>query len=352
MSHQALQLVQKEVREGRVNERPHGNLCIYKYSPDCVTEKAWNDVNARCRGIVFDTTTGTIVARSFDKFWNLNERPGTEAKLILKKAKEMNFQTTEKMDGSMCSVWFYNNKWHCSTPGSITSPQALYATEHLLPKYDLSMIPKDITLVCELIAPMDRDDKVIVYGDRNELVLLTAFENKWDQVEVPFGRVQYLSKTSGITLVPIWTANYENFLSLDIPENKEGYVIAFEDGFRLKVKSFGYLRAHRLVSEFSRKHLLDYIETGEYREAVKCLPDAKKQYFDDIYSQVMTTKGEIELEAQQWFVLCDPKDMKKSAEILKEVGSVKHLVFLMLRDRPQEQKDTMIWKLVRERFGE
>ena len=99
MSHQALQQVQREVREGNVSERPHGNLCIYKYTAQCVNERAWNDVNSKCRCIVFDTTTGTIIARSFDKFFNLGERPSTEIKFVLKKAKEMKFQTTEKMDG-------------------------------------------------------------------------------------------------------------------------------------------------------------------------------------------------------------------------------------------------------------
>jgi hypothetical protein len=352
MSYQALQQVQKEVREGNVSERPHGNLCIYKYTQKCVMDKAWNDVNSRCRGIIFDTTTGAIVSRSFNKFFNQNERPQTETKFLLKKAKTIPFQITEKMDGSMISLHFYNNHWQCATPGSITSEQALYATAHLLPKYDLSMIPTDITLVCEMISPMDREDKVIVYGDRDELVLLTAFENKWDQIEIPFGRVQYFSKMTGIPLVSVWQADYENFLSLEIPDNTEGYVIAFEDSLRIKVKSMGYLRAFRLVCEFSRKHLMDYIEQGEYHEAVKILPDLKRQHFDDIYAQVMTIKGQIELEAQEWFVKCDPTDLKKSAQILDAAGPVKSLVFMLLRNKSDEQMKKLLWKLVRERFQE
>jgi len=350
MSHQALQQVQREVREGNVSERPHGNLCIYKYTQDCVCKKAWNDVNIRCRGIVFDTTTGAIVARSFNKFFNLNERPDTEMKVVLKKAKTIPFRTTEKMDGSCIIIHHYNNHWQCATPGSITSEQALYATEHLLPKYDLSHIPTDITLVCELISPMDREDKVVEYGNRDELVLLTAFENRWDQVEIPFGRVEYFSKITGISLVPTWESNYDNFLSLDIPDNTEGYVIAFEDSLRIKVKSMAYLKAFRLVAEFSRKHLFDYIETGEYREAVKFLPELKRQHFDDVYAQVMTTKGQVELEAQEWFAKCDSKDMKKSAQILDAAGPVKGLVFMMLREKSQDQMKTLLWKLVRQRF--
>jgi len=350
MSHQALAQVQKEVREGNVNERPHGNLCIYKYSSQCVNDNQWNDVNCRCRGIVLDTTTGTIVCKPFHKFHNLNERPSTQTEIVLKKAKTIPFRVTEKLDGSLCNIWFYNGQWQCSTPGSITSEQALYATQHLLPKYNLSVLPTDLTYCCELIAPMDRQDKVVEYKGRDELVLITAFENKWDQAEVPFGRVQYFSKISGLPLVPVWNANYDNFLSLDIPTNTEGYVIAFEDGFRIKVKSIEYVRAFRLISEFSHKHIFDYIESGEYRSAVQALPETKRMYFDDIYAQIITTKGQVELEAQQWLEKCDPTDMKKSAHILNDAGVVKHIVFMLLRGKPQDQIDKAVWKMVRMKF--
>ena len=347
MSYQALQQVQKEVREGRVNERPHEHLCIYKYSQDCVHDNLWNDINIRCRGIVFDTSTGSVVCRSFNKFFNLGERPTTQAEIILKKAKHTSFRVTEKYDGSMLCLWYYNNEWCCSTPGSITSEQAIYAKNVLIRKYNLSILPTNLTYVCELITPMDRNDKVVEYGDKEDLFLITAFENKWEQIEVPFGRVQYFSQVSQIPIVPVWQADYDTFLNLNIPSNVEGYVVSFEDSFRIKVKSFEYLRAFRLVADFSRKHIFEYIQSGEYREAVKHLPEVKRIHFDDVYAKIMQVKGETELEIQQWADKCDANDMKKSAEIIKDIGPIKSLVFNKLRNKPV---DSMLWKLVAERF--
>jgi hypothetical protein len=193
---------------------------------------------------------------------------------------------------------------------------------------------------------MDRKDKVVEYGNREDLFLITAFENKWEQVEVPFGRVQYFSQVSGIPMVPVWQADHDTFLSLNIPSNVEGYVISFEDSFRVKIKSFEYLKAFRLVSDFSRKHVFDYIENGEYREAVQRLPEARRKYFDDIFAQIMQIKGEIEYEAQEWLQKCDPTSMKGAADILSNVA-VRNLVFMMLRDKPTNK---MLWKLIRERF--
>jgi RNA ligase len=354
MSYQALAQIRREVEAGNVSERQlEGTfLSIFKYTQHCVMENAWNAVNRRCRGIVFDTFTGTIVARPFDKFFNLGELPETSIHEVLQRAKIGGFRVTEKMDGSMCSVFNYAGKWMCATPGSISSEQALYATANLLPKYDLSHIPIDVTLVCEMISPMDRKSKVVLYGDRDELVLLAAFESRWEQVEIPTGRVISFAVQSGIPLVPVRTANCNNLTSLDIPENVEGYVIAFEDGLRVKVKSFEYLRAFRLICEFSQKHILDYIETGEYREAVKFLPEEHRKHFDDIFGQVMTIKGQLELDVQEWYNKCDRIDMKKSAQILEAAGPIKGLVFMMLRDKTEEQMKMLLWKLIRARFGE
>ena len=89
MSHQALALVRKEVERGHVTERTHGPLSLYKYSPSCTYDKAWNKTNMRCRGIVFDTSTGAIVCRPFNKFFNLNERPSTKARYVLSKRRRL-----------------------------------------------------------------------------------------------------------------------------------------------------------------------------------------------------------------------------------------------------------------------
>lgn len=350
MSHQALALVRREVERGNVTERSHGPLSLFKYSPSCAYDKGWNKTNKRCRGIVFDVNSGTIVGRPFDKFFNLNEVSGTKAKYVLSRAKRTPFRVTEKMDGSMMSVFFYNGEWQTATPGSMESPQALYARRVLLPRYNLSKVPTDVTLVCEFIAPMDRQDKVVEYGNREELVLLTALENKWEQTEVPFGRVFLFAQNTGMTLVPVWAATYENFLDLPIPNNTEGYVISFEDSFRVKMKSMAYVKAHRLISEFGSKHILDYIREGSYQGAVKQLPESKRKYFDDIFAQVMQVKGEIELEAAEWVAKCDPTDMKKSAFILQDAPEdIRPLVFGALRGKSMED---YLWKVLHHRFKE
>lgn len=346
MSHQALALVCKEVERGNVSERvSNGSLSLFKYTTQCTHRRSWNKTNLRCRGIVFDTITGKIICRPFDKFFNLGERPSTKPKYVLSRAKKTAFRVTEKMDGSMLCIWHCGDKWMTSTPGSIDSPQAIYARDYLLSKYNINQLPTDITYVCEMISPTDRQDKVVDYGKRDELVLLTAFENRWEQTEVPAGRLSLLASRANMPKVPVWEADFENFMSLPIPDNVEGYVIAFEDGFRIKVKSMAYVKAFRLLSDFSSKHLFEYVREGSYREAVRHLPESKRRYFDDLYAKILQVKGNIELEVEKWLKICDPNDMKKSAEVLKDAGPIKSLVFGALRNKDVRK---VLWKLTEE----
>ena len=350
MSFQALSLIRKEVKAGSVTEKCYSNLSLFKYSNKCVYDNLWNSINKRCRGIIFNTRTGAVVARGFDKFFNLGEKSETEEKLILKKTGHVPFRVTEKMDGSLCLTFKSDGMWLTSTPGSMESEQAIYARNVLLEKYDLSRIPDDVTLVCEFISPTDRKDKVVDYGNMDELILLTAFENKWDQTEVPCNRVALFAKNAGMKLVPVWSVGPETITKIDIPNNTEGYVIAFQDGLRVKVKSLAYVKAHRLIADFSGKHIIDYIKDGSYRGAVQQLPEPKRVYFDDFYAQVLSLKGTIELEAEEWAKQCDPNDMKATSETLKNAPrNIRPLVFGIVRHKPMED---YLWKLVVERFKE
>lgn len=351
MSHQILNQIRKEIDAGNVRESRHmSNLSLFKYrSMTC----KWNKTTERCRGIIFNRDTGRIVCRPFDKFFNLDERPSTKRKYVMSRAKTQDFIVTEKMDGSMLAIWFYEDRWLTSTPGSIDSPQAKYARNELLGKYNLKNWPKDLTYVCELITPMDRKDKVVDYGDRDELILLSAFENKWEQTEVPFGRVKSFATMATMPLVPVWQSSKEDFLSLKIPDNTEGYVIAFPN-FRVKIKSLDYVRAFRLLSDFNSKHIFEYIRKGSYFEAAKILHESKRIFFDDLYAKIMQTKGEVEEEVVNWLLKCDSNNMKESALLMQEAKldkRIQGIIFMKFKGKNEIEED-LIWKLTKERFDE
>jgi RNA ligase len=350
MSFEVLNSIRKEVERGAVCERPVGNLSLFEYSHTCMFDNLWNDVVRRCRGIVFDTTKGKIVGRSFDKFFNVNEREETQTKVLLKKAKEMEFSCTDKLDGSMCNIWCYDNQWHCNTPGSIESPQAQYARDKLLPRYNLDSLPKDLSYVCELITPWDGQTKVVKYGDKDALVMITAFENRWDQIEIPKSRVDMLAAQAGIERVQEIPMTIEDFLTYTIPDGQEGYVIKYNDGFRVKVKSRWYVKWHRVMNFLTEKNVLELLRDGSYNDLVKEMPSTLREGFDDVASILLTMKEQIMAETDRWWsIVKDPTNYKECAELFKLTGSIQSILFARMRNKPDGEHKAL-WKVIQHKI--
>jgi hypothetical protein len=78
--------------------------------------------------------------------------------------------------------------------------------------------------------------------------------------------------------------------SSEIPfrDNEEGYVALFESGLRVKVKSPGYLRIHRLLNYLSPKGVIELMRGKEYGATLRELPPSIACDFDDIRAAVQT----------------------------------------------------------------
>lgn len=68
-------LLAAEIGEGWITRKTHPTLplSIYTYSRVCQYSRHWTPATLRCRGLIADDTTGAIVARPFDKFFNTAE---------------------------------------------------------------------------------------------------------------------------------------------------------------------------------------------------------------------------------------------------------------------------------------
>src|SRR5690242_9333607 len=59
-----------------VQQHPTEGLYIYNYTPLVQFSRAWDEYTLMCRGLILDDG-GTVVARPFRKFFNLEEYVGT-----------------------------------------------------------------------------------------------------------------------------------------------------------------------------------------------------------------------------------------------------------------------------------
>lgn len=74
------------------NKHPKYDLWILNYSPKVQSKKFWDEYTLSCRGLVIDAE-GTILARPFQKFKNLEEHDPSEIDM------SQEYDVYEKMDG-------------------------------------------------------------------------------------------------------------------------------------------------------------------------------------------------------------------------------------------------------------
>src|SRR5512137_184639 len=106
-------------------------LTLYKYSPECIYKKAWNDTTLRCRGMVVDDN-GEVVVNCMPKFFNHGEPEANLQKLL---ADGLKYVVTEKLDGSLIQATLWNGQTLVTSSGSFGSAQALYALNLLETTY-------------------------------------------------------------------------------------------------------------------------------------------------------------------------------------------------------------------------
>lgn len=238
--------------QGLITARPHPkhNLLIWNYTPKCQYEQAWDEVTMQARGLI-TTPDGNIVARPFRKFMNIEQYQGA---IPLEP-----FKVTEKMDGSLLIVSLYQGERIIATRGSFNSEQAIKATEILQTRYqDFVFLPGN-TYLFEVIYPENRI--VVDYGQTEDLVLLAVVatqsgeeQNIHDPLYLntwPFPVVKYYD---GIADISILTQLEE--------ANKEGFVIRFESGLRLKAKFSDYVRLHRLITKVNARIIWELLKNN------------------------------------------------------------------------------------------
>ena len=249
----------KLVEEGllRCDDLDGTNLRIYNYTNHC---KQWDETTLNSRGIIFNRKTGEVVAQTFPKFFNMNERIDTQERNL---PWHKGFRIFNKEDGWFGTLYRHAGQHKVASRGSFTSPGALWATE-FIKKFDLTDLPDEVTLLFEMICPITKI--VIDYGDREDLVLLSAY-NRHTGEEYGWEQVEKWSEQFGLTLVDsydqTWLGHCRGLLKTVPGNEQEGFVIRFSDGSRVKIKSEDYFRRHHLLSNLTPLVMWNNMIDGE-----------------------------------------------------------------------------------------
>lgn len=225
-----------------------------------------------CRGLILNRAENwRVVALPFRRFFNYGE---AEAE------KEIDWSTAkvqEKVDGSLIVCYYYDG-WQIATRSNPKgdSPVNRYNLTfrelflNALRDYDLrEQLNPHYTYLFEVCSPYNR---VVVSHSKTYAVGLASFHTKtYQEGETPeFNPVKKWSLTDVDELLDM--AKTLN------PLNQEGYVVVDEAGNRLKIKSPKYIALHHLISNMSRRKMIELVRQGETEEILTYYPELKEEH--------------------------------------------------------------------------
>lgn len=264
------------VQNGKIEQTDYNQFAQFNYTRDVNFGKDWDDITKSARGIIFDKITGKIAALPFPKFFNYgeSEKAGEHAPPL----PNLPFTYTNKFDGSLGIVWYnpWNSKWCVNTRGSFQSEQALWAQKYLDERpYFMEKADTNYTYLFEIIY---KENIIVVEYPYEGLVFLTSYhtgtgEEKSDNCLDSFSHAVFAeTRKSSLELI--------NEIST-MSGSKEGYVLRYSNGYRVKIKGDAYRKIHKLRETCT---LSNYIDT--WLSSNCCYPTISYDYPEMLQKQL------------------------------------------------------------------
>lgn len=340
-----LSLIEPFRADGYISTKRHPvwPLLIHNYTQRCQFDQVWNDVTLQCRGLITDEN-GYIVARPFRKFFNIEEhfREGSTLPAI---DWNQEFYVSEKLDGSLGIVFMTPHGPEMATRGSFDSDQAKFGTRLLKEKYSDWRPCLEYTYLFEIIYPENRI--VVDYGDLRDIVLLDVV-HKASGRGCTRGEIEAEARHIGCQAVRHVTGlNPENIMGFETGEaNREGIVVRFDDGSRVKIKLAEYKRLHRLITGLNARKVWECLSAGTALDLER-VPDEFFRWVEKTKAGLIAQFDQIAFEADCVFItakgLLGDAPRKSYAELFKTHPKIAGLLFLKLDGRDVGPK---IWDMI------
>ena len=264
--------------DGIITIKVRGNLDLIDYviMTDAMFEsdnEHQKSIAKECRGLVFDQS-GTIIRRAFHKFFNLNQTDDVHEDNI---PRPFEFDVFEKLDGSMIAPFIHDDEviWGTRKASETHHQRVKKFIEQQTTDWDKiarDYIARGITPIFEFTAP---DNRIVVKYDDESLTLLDARYMVTGE---------YVGTSDDVPSVNLLSQNNFNFIKDvrdwhvdDHDKIKEGVVVKFPNGHRLKVKSEQYSRFHYARTSLTEKVLIRAICDGHIDDIKAALVDEDRE---------------------------------------------------------------------------
>ena len=279
----------------RVKESGVPGVVACNFTRKAFYKGAWDAQTVRARGLFLDKSTGEVVARGYDKFFNIGQSgaPATIRDLATEATREAqdnehyNVTMRKKHNGFLTIVTTINGNLTVLSKSGITAYSR--EAERILrdqigdagcERLRRVLADNNMSATFECIS---KRDPHMVYYTKDEMIFLDFIHNAPDYDPVPFDTAFTVIRTvdplmpvaESKTLAYWWMWENATDLANIITrmaekasrEHSEGYVISYGDGRMAKIKTDWYTRAKWLRSMVQNAILRDNYEPGKRESA-------------------------------------------------------------------------------------
>lgn len=344
------------------------NYILFKY--DQVNSDFNEPIVCEARGLILEDKTFNVVRLAFYKFFNQGESH----------AAEIDWDTScgsEKIDGSLMSVWYHGGKWHLSTSGTINAFNAkvnvldddgnqlkdidisfgeIFEKVMPLDAFDKYRMPQHLCYTFELVSPQSR---VIIKYDEPGLYILSIRDmNTLKEYKNPETFFCTEMKTEyGLNIPKKYLMHsledYQKIVN-DMGDDHEGLVVCDDKFGRIKIKTAEYLVRHYYkCGGINLNRLATVVAQNEDSEFLAYFPEHKEKvdklhkYVEKLKEFADTCDGNLAVFDVDLFGIMnniiDPKERKKqfASWVMQHFGNDPYKKGLLFKGYDKKAAETV-----------
>lgn len=243
-------------------------------------------IERECRGIAFDSKTGNIISRPFEKFFNYMEKPKEHKNYTWQDFRKS--MVYEKLDGSMIRPLFLHDSQGNYTGFRLMTRKGITDVAMMAEAF-VASLPKELyeeynrffkNCYNERLTPIfefcSKENQVVIRHKEPKLVLLAVRNTVCGDY---LGLFKF--KYEGFKNIPIVSEyTFQHMKTIEefvdsiraLDSKQEGVVVYMRDGTKLKIKADLYCQLHRITSNLREdRHYFDVFRNGSIDDLIPIL---------------------------------------------------------------------------------